>query len=38
MAGATGEGTVDVLRALKATIAADKIAQNAVEEEEPWRP
>jgi GTP-binding protein len=38
MAGATGEGTVDVLRALKATIAADKIAQNAVEEEAPWRP
>ncbi|AGI68214.1 GTP-binding protein Obg [Octadecabacter antarcticus 307] len=38
MAGATGEGTVDVLRALKATIAADKLAQNAVEEEEPWRP
>jgi GTP-binding protein len=38
MAGATGEGTVDVLRALKATIAAEKIAQNAVEEEEPWRP
>jgi GTP-binding protein len=38
MAGATGEGTVDVLRALKTTIAADKIAQNAVEEEEPWRP
>jgi GTP-binding protein len=38
MAGATGEGTVDVLRALKATIAADKLAQNAVEEEAPWRP
>jgi GTP-binding protein len=38
MAGATGEGTVDVLRVLKATIAADKIAQNAVEEEAPWRP
>ena len=38
MAGATGEGTIDVLRALKATIAADKIAQNAVEEEAPWRP
>jgi GTP-binding protein len=38
MAGATGEGTVEVLRALKATIAADKIAQNAVEEEAPWRP
>jgi GTP-binding protein len=38
MAGATGEGTVDVLRALKATIAADKIAQNAVEGEAPWRP
>jgi GTP-binding protein len=38
MAGATGEGTVDVLRALKATIAVEKNAQNAVEEEEPWRP
>lgn len=38
MAGATGEGTVDVLRALKAEIEADKIRQNAPEEAEPWRP
>ena len=38
MAGATGEGTVDVLRALKAEIEADKIRQNAPEEATPWRP
>ena len=38
MSGATGEGTVDVLRALKHEIEQDKIRQNAPEEEEPWRP
>ncbi|MDB4122207.1 MAG: GTPase ObgE [Octadecabacter sp.] len=38
MSGATGEGTVDVLRALKREIDADKIRQNAPEEQEPWQP
>ncbi|MCF2870767.1 GTPase ObgE [Octadecabacter sp. G9-8] len=38
MSGATGEGTVDVLRALKVEIEDDKIRQNAPEEQEPWRP
>lgn len=38
MSGATGEGTVDVLRALKVEIDADKLRQNAPEEEAPWRP
>jgi GTP-binding protein len=38
MAGATGESTVDVLRVLKAEIEADKIRQNAPEEEVPWSP
>ena len=38
MAGATGEGTVDVLRALKVEIAEDKLRQKTPEEEEPWRP
>ena len=38
MAGATGEGTVDVLRALKVEIADDKLRQKTPEEEEPWRP
>ena len=38
MSGATGEGTVDVLRALKVEIDADKARQNAPEEEAPWRP
>ncbi|AKS46108.1 GTP-binding protein [Octadecabacter temperatus] len=38
MSGATGEGTVDVLRALKVEIDADKERQNAPEEEAPWRP
>lgn len=38
MAGATGEGTVDVLRALRAEIEADKIRQNAPQEATPWQP
>lgn len=38
MSGATGEGTVDVLRALKIEIEADKIRQNAPEEQAPWQP
>jgi len=38
MSGVTGEGTVDVLRALKVEIDADKIARNAVEDVQPWRP
>ncbi len=38
MSGVTGEGTVEVLRALKGEIDADYRARNAVEEEEPWRP
>jgi len=38
MSGATGEGTVDVLRALKSEIEADKIRQKAPEEEVPWQP
>ena len=38
MSGATGEGTVDVLRALKVEIDADKLRQNAPEEDAPWRP
>lgn len=38
MSGATGEGTVDVLRALKAQIAEDKLRQKAVQEVEPWQP
>ncbi|MCL4156815.1 UNVERIFIED_CONTAM: hypothetical protein GTU68_005496 [Idotea baltica] len=38
MSGATGEGTVDVLRALKDRITKDKLRQKTPEEEEPWRP
>ncbi|MCF2903896.1 GTPase ObgE [Octadecabacter sp. CECT 8868] len=38
MAGATGEGTVDVLRALKVEIEADKLRQKTPEEQEPWKP
>lgn len=38
MAGATGEGTVEVLRALKAEIAEDKLRQQAVEDTPPWQP
>jgi len=38
MAGATGEGTVDVLRALKSEIEEDKIRQNAPEEAVQWQP
>ncbi|MBU2993355.1 GTPase ObgE [Octadecabacter sp. 1_MG-2023] len=38
MAGATGEGTVDVLRALKIEIEADKLRQKTPEEQEPWKP
>lgn len=38
MSGATGEGTVDVLRALKIEIEADKIRQNTPEEQAPWQP
>jgi len=38
MAGATGEGTVNVLRALKAEITADKVRQNTVVEDAPWQP
>lgn len=38
MSGATGEGTTEVLRALKVEIDADKERQNAPEEEAPWRP
>ncbi len=42
MAGATGEGTVNVLRALKEEIAEDKLRQKKAavetEEEQPWRP
>ncbi len=38
MSGVSGEGTVDVLRALKVCIEADKSARNAVEEDVAWRP
>ncbi len=38
MSGATGEGTTEVLRALKAQIAEDKLRQKAEEEPEPWQP
>ena len=43
MAGATGEGTVDVLRALKGEIADDKLRQKKATQEaegeaEAWRP
>ncbi|WP_375690676.1 GTPase ObgE [Pseudooceanicola sp. LIPI14-2-Ac024] len=43
MSGATGEGTTDVLRALRARISEDRLRQrkeaaNFDEEEEPWRP
>ncbi|WP_375281329.1 GTPase ObgE [Pseudooctadecabacter sp.] len=41
MSGATGEGTVEVLRALKAEIAEDKLRQKRAEEGEeaaPWQP
>ena len=41
MSGATGEGTVEVLRALKAEIAEDKLRQKKAEEGEeaaPWQP
>jgi len=38
MSGATGEGVVDVLRALRACISEDRIRQNAAPEEEPWQP
>ncbi len=43
MAGATGEGTTDVLRALKREIADDKLRQKKATQEaegeaEPWRP
>ena len=38
MAGATGEGTAEVLRALKVEIAEDKLRQKPPGEEEPWRP
>ncbi|SMX31340.1 GTPase ObgE [Octadecabacter ascidiaceicola] len=38
MSGATGEGTVEVLRALKLEIDADKERQNEPEEQAPWRP
>jgi len=42
MSGATGEGTVDVLRALRSRISEDRIRQrreaDVEEEEEPWRP
>lgn len=38
MSGVTGEGTTEVLRALKAEIAEDKLRQQAPEEEEPWQP
>lgn len=38
MSGATSEGTVDVLRALKQCIAEDKLRQKAPEETDAWRP
>lgn len=38
MSGATGEGTVDVLRALKYEIEQAKLREAAVEEDAPWRP
>ncbi len=38
MSGATGEGTVDVLRALKHEIDQGKLREAAVEEPEAWRP
>jgi len=41
MSGATGEGTVEVLRALKTEIAEDKLRQKKAEEGEeaaPWHP
>ncbi len=38
MSGATGEGVVEVLRALRACISEDRLRQNAVAEEDPWQP
>ncbi|WP_281982163.1 GTPase ObgE [Thalassorhabdomicrobium marinisediminis] len=38
MSGATGEGTVEVLRALKSEIAEDKLRQKTPEEQAPWQP
>ncbi|PID37004.1 MAG: GTPase ObgE [Rhodobacterales bacterium] len=40
MSGVSGEGTVEVLRALKAEIAADRLRQKQAdaEEEAPWQP
>lgn len=42
MSGASGEGTVEVLRALRARISADRLRQRAADaeaqEDEPWQP
>ena len=39
MSGATGEGTVEVLRALRAKISADRLKEaKADEEDAPWQP
>lgn len=40
MSGATGEGTTEVLRALRSRISEDRIRRRAdvAEEEEPWQP
>ena len=38
MSGVTGEGVTEVLRALKARIAADRLRDRVVEAQAPWHP